>query len=135
MSSILVLTLKIMDVSILLSLFMWGLRFPACHWVFLNKYWVFVFPSAFWFMVSWNLFIISFGVGVVFRLCFCLVWHYIVVSFHLPFSLLFIYTFVVMLLGCLSSLFSMFILFLVVHKCLTVVFWDASSCMDLWRVH
>ena len=111
MSSILVLTLKIMDVSILLSLFMWGLRFPACHWVFLNKYWVFVFPSAFWFMVSWNLFIISFGVGVVFSLCFC--FHYIVVSFHLPFSLLFI-TFVVMLLGCLSSLFSMFILFLVV---------------------
>ena len=32
MSSILVLALKIMDVSILLSLFMWGLRFPACHW-------------------------------------------------------------------------------------------------------
>ena len=33
MSSILVLALKIMDVSILLSLFMWDLRFPACHWV------------------------------------------------------------------------------------------------------
>ena len=112
MSSILVLALKMMDVSILLSLFMWGLHFPACHWVFLNRYWVFVFPSAFWFMVSWNLFIISFGVGV----CVSFVFLFsmaLVASFQLHFALLFI-TFVVMLLGCLSSLFSMFIPFLVV---------------------
>ena len=84
MSSILVLALKIMDVSILLSLFMWGLRFPACHWVFLNRYWVFVFPSAFWFMVSWNLFIIPFGVGVCVSFVF-LVSMLLVVSFQLPF--------------------------------------------------
>ena len=109
MSSILVLALNIMEVSILLSLFMWGLRFPACHWVFLNRYWGFVFHSAFWFMVSWNLFIISFGVGVC-VLCVFLFSMVLVVSFQLPFALLFI-TFVVMLLGCLSSLYSMFILF------------------------
>ena len=91
---------------------MWGLRFPACHWVFINRYWVFVFPSAFWFMVSWDLFIIPFGVGVCvsFVFLFSMV---LVVSFQPPFALLFI-TFVVMLLGCLISLFSMFIPFWVV---------------------
>ena len=63
-------------------------------------------------MVSWNLFTIPFGVGVCVSFVF-LFSMLLVVSFQLPFSLLFI-TFVVMLLGCLSSRFSMFILFLVV---------------------
>ena len=65
-------------------------------------------------MVSWNLFIISFGVGV----CVSFVFLFsmtLVVSFQLPFALFKLFvTFVIMLLGCLSSLFSMFILLLVV---------------------
>ena len=60
-------------------------------------------------MVSWNLFTIPFGVGVCVSFVF-LFSMLLVVSFQLPFTLLFI-TFVVMLLGCLSSRFSMFILF------------------------
>ena len=41
-----------------------GVAFPGLPLGVLYRYWVFVFPSAFWFMVSWNLSIISFGVGV-----------------------------------------------------------------------
>ena len=120
MFSILVLTLNIMDVSILLSLFMWGLRFPVCHWVFSNRYCVF-FPSSFWSMVSWNLLIISFDAGVCVSFFVSVLLMVFVVSFRPPFVLLLI-TIVVILLG----LFSMFILFLVV---IVVISSSPDSCI------
>ena len=120
-SSILVRALNMVDASILVSLFIYVFLLPGFHVVLFNRYCVLVFPSAFVFIMSANLFLMFMVVMV--SVC-CLpsieVFILFVISFHPPFVWLFI-IFATSLSGFFWILFPMFSLFFVV-----IVFMSSS---------
>ena len=113
-SNILVRALNMVEVSILVSLFIYVFLIPGFHVVLLRKYCVLVFPSAFVFIRSANLVLMSIVVMV--SVCcspIIEVFILLLISFQPPFVWLFI-IFATSLSGVSWILFPMFSLFFVV---------------------
>ena len=114
-TSILVRALKMVDASILLSLFMYVFLVPGFQVVLFSRYCVLVFPSAFLFIVSANLLMMSIFV-MVSVFCSPIISVFIllaIISFQPPFVWLSI-IFSASLSGSFWILFPMFSLFFVV---------------------